>query len=673
MDASSSLRKAARAIYRAALARLSERNRIRAAFLRGHRRLPDLDNPKTFSELVQWRKLNGLATDPRFSIYADKVKVKEIVASTLGPEWITPTLWSGKTLPDALDWPMPFVIKANHAAGRNHFVRTPADRDAPDLQVLTQCWLADTHYPHLLETHYDRIDPQLLVEPIIGADGVSPDDFKLFVFGGRVEFIQVDLGRFSAHRRVFYDRDWRRCAFGYEYPLYEGDVPRPGSLERMIEGAEVLARGFDFVRLDFYDLDGEPRFGEATFAPESGFGRFRPAAMDAAVGALWLPHLQPPPQTAEPPIIALYIADLKGGGAERVCLILADHLVRRGYRVDLVVCRAAGPLMTDIPAGVRLVAFDASSSLASLGPLARYLKQSQPAAMLAHLVPQNTMAVLAARLSGATTRVFVTQHAALSAEARVGWSPWRRLAPMLYRWILPRATGVVAVSQGVARDLAAVIGFPAARITAIYNPVEIDALIEQSCKSLDLALAHPDGPLILGVGRLTEQKRFDVLIDAFALLAAERACNLVVCGEGPLRKALKVQIARLGLEERIKLVGFQSNPARFMAAADLVVLCSAREGFGNVLVEAMACGTPVVATDCPHGPAEILDGGRFGELTPVGDAPALAAAMKRTLDNPLPKETLVGRARDFSAEKAVDRYLDLFGLPRFAPGAEPSA
>ena len=207
-EAPSFLRKAARAIYRAALGRLSERNRIRAEFVRAHGRLPDLDHPKTFSELVQWRKLNGLANDPRFSLYADKVKVKEIVARALGSEWVTPTLWSGKALPDRLDWPMPYVIKANHAAGRNYFVRTPADIDAK-LRALTQGWLANAHYPHLLETHYDRIDPQLLVEPIIGADGVSPDDFKLFVFGGRVEVIQVDLGRFSAHRRVFYDRDWR--------------------------------------------------------------------------------------------------------------------------------------------------------------------------------------------------------------------------------------------------------------------------------------------------------------------------------------------------------------------------------------------------------------------------------------------------------------------------------
>ena len=442
----------------------------------------------------------------------------------------------------------------------------------------------------------------------------------------------------------------------------------------MIEAAETLAGGFDFIRLDFYDLDGEPRFGEATFAPESGFGRFRPAAMDAVLGALWLPHLQPSsPQIHEPPLIALHIADLKGGGAERVCLILADHLARRGYRVDLVVCRAAGPLLADVPTGVRVVSLDAVGSFASLLPLTRYLERTRPSVMLAHLVPQNTMAVLAARLSGASTRVFIAQHAALSAEAKAGWSPWRTMAPTLYRWVLPRAAGVVAVSRGVARDLAAVTGFPATGITAIYNPVEIDALIEQSHEPFEAALASPGEPLILGVGRLTEQKRFDVLIDAFAILAAERAGILILCGEGPLRKTLQAQVEAIGLGDRIELVGFQSNPARFMAAADLVVLSSAREGFGNVLVEAMACGTPVVSTDCPHGPAEILDGGRFGELTPVGDVVALAAAMARTLDNPLPGETLINRAREFAAHKAADRYFDLMGLPRFAPDTETNA
>ena len=662
------LRDFGRRIYRGALARLSNRNQINVSFLRYHRRLPDLENPKTFSELVQWRKLNGLATDPRFSLYADKVKVKDIVARELGAEWVTPTLWHGKVLPDVLDWPTPYVVKANHAAGRNYFVRTASDLDEAALRALAAGWLKTSHYGHLLESHYDRIDPQLLVEPLIGENGVSPDDYKLFVFGGRVEFIQVDVGRFSDHRRVFYDRSWTRCDFTFEYQLYAEDVPRPASLDRMIAGAEILARPFEFVRLDFYDIEGAPRFGEATFAPESGYGRFTPRAMDETLGRLWLPHFRAVSATSvvdsvENSRIAVHIGDLEGGGAERVCLTLSDHLARRGYDVDLVLCQAKGPLVGDVSPNVRLVNLKTLGSASSLYALAKYLRNRRPVVMIANLVPQNTMAVLASLVTRSPTRVFATQHSALSVEVLGGWSPWRRLAPWLYKFVLPRAGGVMAVSNGVAEDLEQVTGFAASQIGVIYNPIEADSISQKSRETVDDPFFASPAPVILGVGRLARQKSFDVLIAAFARLAAERSCRLAICGEGPLRRALESQIAAAGLTDRVKLLGFQKNPFKYMAAADLFVLSSEREGFGNVLVEAMACGTQVVSTNGPHGPAEILDYGRYGELTPVGDVGALAAAMARALDNPWPKDVLIARANEFSAEKAVDRYLDVIGLP----------
>lgn len=670
-----------RAVYRFALASLSERDRIKFSFWRYHRTLPNLDDPRTFSELIQWRKLNGLASDPHFALYADKIRVKQIVERELGAAWITPTLWHGKVLPPKLDWPVPYVVKANHAAGRNYFVRTPSDVDESVLRPRAKDWLGSTHYPHLLESHYDQIDPQLLVEPLIGEGGVSPDDYKLFVFGGRVEFIQVDLGRFTDHRRVFYDRQWRRCDFTLEYPLYSPDVPRPASLERMIEGAEVLARPFDFVRLDFYDLSDGPRFGEATFAPGSGYERFRPKQVDRDFGDLWRPHIpalsfrapltDQAPDREGAPIIALHVANLGGGGAERVCLTLAKHFLGRGYAVDLVVCSTEGPLLPDVPPKANVINLGARGSAASIDALTRYLRTCRPTAMIANLVPQNTLAVLASRMSRAPTRIYATQHSALSREVLGGWSPWRRLAPWLYRWALPRATGVIAVSEGVAHDLEETTGFPASTISVIYNPIEGEAAARRAIEAVEDPFFDTSEPVVLAAGRLLPVKAFSTLMTAFARLQKTRAARLAICGTGPLEAALRAQIAALGLQDRVKLLGFQTNPFKYMARADLFVLSSEAEGFGNVLVEAMACGTPVVSTNCPHGPAEILDHGRFGELTPVGDVEALAAAMARTLDNPLPKEALIARAREFSAEKAVDRYLDVIGLPRFAPGFTP--
>jgi hypothetical protein len=249
----------------------------------GH--IPDLADPTTFNELVQARKLND--RDPILSLLADKVAVKAHVAARLGDEWVIPTLWHGTELPAEPDWPLPFVLKSSHGCCQCAFVRT-GEENWPAIRRRARRWLRRRYGGILDEWLYSGIEPQLLVEPFVGRSGALPVDYKFFVFGGRAEYIQVDTDREHDHKRVIFDRRWRALPCELQFPMEKRDIPPPTTLERMIEAAETLGRGFDFVRVDLYEVDGRPMFGELSFYPGSGLDRFHPPRFDALFGAHWL-------------------------------------------------------------------------------------------------------------------------------------------------------------------------------------------------------------------------------------------------------------------------------------------------------------------------------------------------------------------------------------------------
>lgn len=381
-----------------------------------------------------------------------------------------------------------------------------------------------------------------------------------------------------------------------------------------------------------------------------------------------------------PITLALFVSGLSGGGVPRVMLNLARAIARRGHRVDVVTPRPEGPLRALFPGEARLVPLVGWPSrlpwvagkrrrqvVAAIPALVRYLRRERPAALLAADHWVNFSAVVARALAGVPTRVAVSQHTHLSrhAQARpiVRW-----LVPRLY----PRADAIVAVSRGVADDLAVDAGIPRERITVIYNPVvtpEIGALAEAPVEHPWLAPGAP--PVVLGAGRLVKQKDFPTLLRAFARVRAQRNVRLVVLGEGSRRADLERQARELGVADDVSLPGFVANPYAHMARAGLFVLSSAWEGFGNVLVEALACGCPVVSTDCPSGPAEILEGGAYGRLVPVGDDAALASAMLATLDTPPPAARLQARAADFTVERAARSYLALLERNPAGPAIGP--
>lgn len=336
------------------------------------------------------------------------------------------------------------------------------------------------------------------------------------------------------------------------------------------------------------------------------------------------------PSSRVRPDVALFLPFLAGGGAERVMLDLAIAFAEAGVRVELVLASRRGPYLDDVPASVPVVDLRRSRVAASALPLLAYLWRRRPRALLSTLEHANVTALLVRRLAP-RMRVVVREANTVSADLRPSGAGARVLL-WLMRRAYPSADAVVAVSQGVADEVREQLGVPAERVHVISNPVVTPRVTEGAGEPLTHPWFAPDQPpVVLGVGRLAPQKGFDTLLRAFRIAREQRPCRLVILGEGDQRGALEALAGELGVAEDVALPGFVANPFPYMAQAGAFVLSSAWEGLPNVLIQAMALGTPAVATDCPSGPREILDGGRLGRLVAVGDAAAMAEGIVEAL------------------------------------------
>jgi glycosyltransferase involved in cell wall biosynthesis len=357
--------------------------------------------------------------------------------------------------------------------------------------------------------------------------------------------------------------------------------------------------------------------------------------------------------------IAFFLPNLAGGGAERVIVNLAQALAERGRTVDLVVAAAEGPLLRQLPSGVRLVELHAPRVLRSLLPLIGYLRRERPRVLISSISHANVIALWAARLARVKTPVIVTVHNTMSQSTPEQGRMASRLWPSLLRTSYPWAACIIAVSRGAADDLARTARLPRERVRVVYNPVITPAMMAQAAQTPDhpwFAAGQP--PVILGVGRLTRQKDFPTLIRAFAAVREQRSARLMILGEGDERPRLEALVAELGVSSDVALPGFRENAMAYLARSALFVLSSAWEGLPTVLIEALAAGTRVISTDCPSGPQEILQGGRLGALVPVGDVDAMTRAIMEALDRPaaaIASEALA----PFTRDAAVGEYLNL--------------
>ena len=356
--------------------------------------------------------------------------------------------------------------------------------------------------------------------------------------------------------------------------------------------------------------------------------------------------------------IAFFLPGLYDGGAERIMLNLAKGIAARGYSVDLVLARAEGHFLDEVPNSVRLIDLKASRVISSLSALLRYLRHERPKALLS-ILHANIVALWAKRLSGFPLRVILGEHNTLSSvtkgEDDLRWHLYPKLAKMFYPW----ADGIIAVSGGVADDLAHLIKIPRERIQVIYNPVVTPELFEKATALLEHPWFKPGNPpVLLAVGRLTGQKGFDVLIRAFSLVRKNCQARLIILGEGEERSALESLIREFDLEQDIRMPGFLPNPYPYMAQAAAFVLSSRWEGLPTVLVEAMALGAPIISTDCPSGPREILMGGKYGLLVPVDDPFTLATGIETTLTADLPRPSN-DSWKSYELECVVDQYINI--------------
>jgi glycosyltransferase involved in cell wall biosynthesis len=361
--------------------------------------------------------------------------------------------------------------------------------------------------------------------------------------------------------------------------------------------------------------------------------------------------------------VAFVLPDMNGGGAERVALAVIEALRGAGYPVDLVLQRAEGELLPLLPAGVRVIDLAAAKLRQTILPLRRYFRAERPRAVQASMWPLTVCAAAAHRLAGSDARLVLSEHVVLSRQYDGRGLLHRAVLAGSLALFHRQADKRIAVSQGAANDLARMMRIAPAAVDVVYNPIPAPERLDPGTPDVQALWGSGTGKRILSVGNLKAQKNHGLLLRAVARLPAALEARVALVGGGSLEGALRAEADALGLGERLVLPGFVRDPRPYYATADLFVLSSDYEGFGNVIVEAMHWGLPVVSTDCASGPREILDGGRYGRLVPVADEMALAHAIEASLKDEPDRDALRARAEALSGQEPIRRYFELLGLP----------
>ncbi|MEJ5364742.1 MAG: glycosyltransferase [Desulfosoma sp.] len=361
--------------------------------------------------------------------------------------------------------------------------------------------------------------------------------------------------------------------------------------------------------------------------------------------------------------LALFLATSGHSGVDRIMKNFLGELGKRPVAVDLLQVEGHGPHIHPVPDNVRRIPLGTHHVHSSLFRLAHYLKTVQPDAILCDKDRVNRTAILAAALAGYTGRLVVRVGTTVSQNLQGRGYLHRTLQYWSIRHLYPRAHAVVVPSRGAADDLSALGSFPKGFIHVLPSPVVSENILDLAREPVDHPWFQPgEPPVVLGAGELCERKDFATLLRAFANVRKLRPCRLVILGKGKKRAALEKLAHELGVAAHVDFPGFVENPYAYMAKAGVFVLSSTCEGLPVVLMEAMAVGTPVAATDCPSGPREILDHGTLGPLVPVKSPDELAAAIARVLSSPLNPQALMTAASRYDVRKATDAYLKVLGF-----------
>lgn len=355
--------------------------------------------------------------------------------------------------------------------------------------------------------------------------------------------------------------------------------------------------------------------------------------------------------------IAVFTNTLHTGGVERVAVDLCQGFVDHNYSVDLVLADASGDLLTELPDEVNIIDLGADRVLQSILPLRRYISSREPKILYSMMTGPNLISIAAGQSVQSQTKIIISEHNMMFKtnnsvkDQMIAFATWS---------CYPLANHVVAVSEGVSESVYNRTRLSKDKISTIYNPVQVELIKKKGAEPINHNWFNNDDiDVVLSGGRHESQKGFDTLLESFRILSEDNH-RLVIFGTGSETKKLELFAEELGISDRVLFTGFVENPYQYMSAADVFVLSSRYEGFGLVLVEAMACGCPVVSTNCNSGPSEILKNGKYGLLVPVGDTKSLAQAIEYALKNPLDSDILIQRAFDFSEKNIIDNYNMLF-------------
>ncbi len=362
-------------------------------------------------------------------------------------------------------------------------------------------------------------------------------------------------------------------------------------------------------------------------------------------------------------LISIVLPSLEVGGAELSNWQLAEEFLALGYAVELVTIHPPGTDDLQPPEGATLVCLGQDRLIKSVVPLVRYFRLAKPDFILAAMWPLTIICIFSQLVGARNARIVVSEHIDFRyATKHSGMAKF--FNKHLARFIYSRSDAVVAVSKGVAESLTKCVSIPVRKISVIYNPIRDRALSYQEFADDGLLKWwHSGDHKIVTIGKLKAQKNQKLMLDSMKLVKEHRDIRLLILGDGPLRRELECQVEETGLKTVVRMPGIRSDPYPYLLKADLFVLSSDFEGLGNVITEALSCGVPVVSTDCPSGPAEILEDGRFGILVPVRDKDALASAVITSLDGDHDAEALKARAAEFNPKSAALQYLALWNKP----------
>ncbi|WP_339138117.1 MAG: glycosyltransferase [Candidatus Electrothrix sp. GW3-4] len=361
--------------------------------------------------------------------------------------------------------------------------------------------------------------------------------------------------------------------------------------------------------------------------------------------------------------IAIVLGQLGTHGPSLIRLQIAAELVKRGLDVHLVLGTDAADLAKNIPYGCKVFILNSTRLRQFIIKLGRYLRQEKPEGVIASSWPYSASAILAVRLFARQVKLVVSEHADLRTNIEASGEFTNKdafLIRYLSKYIYVYANKVVGVSQGVVDGLCEVTGLNKSKTTVIYNPLRemVGDLGEtEHDRALRDEFWNGTSIKLLAVGRLAPEKNYEIMIDAIQLLRDKHDIKLIVIGDGALKSMLQEKIDYLSLSQHILLAGKITNVQEFYAEADVFLMSSTSEGFGNVIVEALSFGLPIVSTNCQSGPAEILSDGEYGVLTPVGDPQAFACGIDKVLLTQADPEKQKKRSGEYTIEKTTDKYL----------------